>query len=111
MVFSTSPAALQDLDDGSSTVLGLGSMQNESMDCSVDVSNREASEMQDSTKSRVLVPSGEVPDAEEVGYHRVNPMFESCEHPEVIFCSLCKAMEARDIEFSCSPDWTVRDRL
>ena len=111
MVFSTSPATLQDLDDGSSTVLGLGSMQNEPMDCSLNVNNRDDTEMQDLTKSRVFVPSGEVPDAEEVGYHRVNPMFESCEHPEVILCSLCKAMEAGGIEFSCSPDWTVRDRL
>ncbi|GMF12240.1 unnamed protein product [Phytophthora lilii] len=107
VVFTTSPATLQDLEDGS-TVLGLGPMQDKPKDSGFDAGSREG---ETSSKSQVFVPTGEVPDAQEVGYRQVNPMFESCESPEVIFRSLHKAMRTQDVEFSCSPDWAVRCRL
>ncbi|KAJ8533289.1 hypothetical protein ON010_g13963 [Phytophthora cinnamomi] len=58
------------------------------------------------TKSQVFVPTGDVPDVREVGYRQVNPMFESCEQPDVVFRTLHKAMRAQDVEFSCNADWT-----
>ncbi|POM64173.1 Hypothetical protein PHPALM_20336, partial [Phytophthora palmivora] len=100
VVFTTSPATLQDLEDGSSTVLGLDPMEDRSKDFSRDAEK-------ETSKAQVFVPTGEVPDAREVGYHQVNPMFESCETPEVIFHTLHKAMRTQDVEFSCSPDWTM----
>uniref|UniRef100_A0AAV1UY79 Uncharacterized protein n=1 Tax=Peronospora matthiolae TaxID=2874970 RepID=A0AAV1UY79_9STRA len=106
-LFTTSPASLQDLDDGSSNVLGLGSVHNSPMDCSLDAENLNDTAVKGVTHSRELVPTEEVPVAVEVAYHRVNPMFESCEPPTIIFCNIYKAMEARDINFSCSPDWTI----
>ncbi|KAE8998968.1 hypothetical protein PR003_g19244 [Phytophthora rubi] len=107
VVFTTSPATLQDLEDGS-TVLGLGSMQDKPKDFVFDAAESAHDKETDSaTKSQVFVPTGEVPNAREVGYHQVNPMFESCEPPEVIFRTLHKAMCAQDVEFSCSADWTM----
>ncbi|OWZ08817.1 hypothetical protein PHMEG_00018580 [Phytophthora megakarya] len=97
VVFTTSPATLQDLDD-SSTVLGLDPMQDRPKDSREDAQP---------SKSQVFVPTGEVPDAQQVGYHQVNPMFESCETPQVIALALHKAMWTQDVEFSCSPDWTM----
>ncbi|CAH0480958.1 unnamed protein product [Peronospora belbahrii] len=88
VMFTTSPATLQDLEDGSSTVRG-----------------HEVDEL--SHASQVFVPTGEIPDAQDVGYHLVNPMFESCESPDIIFRSLHKAMSSQDIEFSCNLDWTM----
>lgn len=103
VMFTTSPATLQDLEDGSSTVLGFDPMQAKPKDFGLSAGHAEGG----STKWQVFVPTGEVPDAQEVGYRQVNPMFESCEPPEVIFRSIHKAMRAQDVEFSCSPDWTV----
>ncbi|KAG2787167.1 hypothetical protein PC129_g19220 [Phytophthora cactorum] len=100
VMFTTSPATLQDLEDGSSTVLGLEPKPN-------DFGLGAASTGEESTKSQVFVPIGEVPDAREVGYRQVNPMFESCEPADVIFRTLHKAMRAQDVEFSCSHDWTM----
>lgn len=100
VMFTTSPATLQDLEDGSSTVQGsLEKLQ----DLGLDAGLRD--------KLQVFVPTGEVPEMQEAGYCRVNPMFESCAPPDVIFCNLHKAMSTQDIEFSCNVDWTVRDRL
>ena len=89
-------------------MLGLGSVHNGSMDCSLDAENINDTAVKELTNSREFVPTREVPVAAEVAYHQVNPMFESCEPPTVIFCNLYKAMEAQGIDFSCSPDWTVR---
>ncbi|ETK74979.1 hypothetical protein, variant 1 [Phytophthora nicotianae P10297] len=100
VTFTTSPATLQDLEDGSSTVLGLDPKP-KIFDLGA------ASTGVESSKSQVFVPTGEVPDAREVGYRQVNPMFESCEPADVIFRTLHKAMRAQDVEFSCSPDWTM----
>ncbi|KAG2801128.1 hypothetical protein PC118_g1085 [Phytophthora cactorum] len=75
VMFTTSPATLQDLEDGSSTVLGLEPKPN-------DFGLGAASTGEESTKSQVFVPIGEVPDARE-------------------------AMRAQDVEFSCSHDWTM----
>ncbi|ETI34639.1 hypothetical protein, variant 2 [Phytophthora nicotianae] len=100
VTFTTSPATLQDLEDGSSTVLGLDPKP-KIFDLGA------ASTGVESSKSQVFVSTGEVPDAREVGYRQVNPMFESCEPADVIFRTLHKAMRAQDIEFSCSPDWTM----
>jgi hypothetical protein len=94
VVFATCPATLQDLEDGS-TVLGLNPKEFGPRDGA------------DAAKTQVFVPTGEAPDAHEVGYRQVNPMFESVESPDVIFRTLHKAMTAQDIEFSCSADWTV----
>ncbi|KAF1781693.1 Armadillo-type fold [Phytophthora cactorum] len=85
VMFTTSPATLQDLEDGSSTVLGLEPKPN-------DFGLGAASTGEESTKSQVFV-----------GYRQVNPMFESCEPADVIFRTLHKAMRAQDVEFSCSP--------
>lgn len=60
-----------------------------------------------STKSQDFMPTGEVPDAQEVGYHQVNPMFESCEPAAVIFRTLQEALKSQDVKFTCSPDWTM----
>ncbi|ETL28401.1 hypothetical protein, variant 1 [Phytophthora nicotianae INRA-310] len=100
VTFTTSPATLQDLEDGSSTVLGLDPKP-KIFDLGA------ASTGVESSKSQVFVPTGEVPDAREVGYRQVNPMFESCEPADAIFRTLHKAMRAQDVEFSCSPDWTM----
>ncbi|KAG3012536.1 hypothetical protein PC120_g13828 [Phytophthora cactorum] len=75
VMFTTCPATLQDLEDGSSTVLGLEPKPN-------DFGLGAASTGEESTKSQVFVPIGEVPDARE-------------------------AMRAQDVEFSCSHDWTM----
>lgn len=99
-MFTTSPATLQDLEDGSSAVLGF---EHKSTDFGLGA----ASTGGESTESQVFVPTAEVPDAREVGYRQVNPMFESCEPADVILHTLHKAMRAQDVEFSCSPDWTM----
>ncbi|EEY63792.1 uncharacterized protein PITG_02280 [Phytophthora infestans T30-4] len=100
VMFTTSPATLQDLEDGSSAVLGF---EHKSTDFGLGA----ASTGGESTESQVFVPTAEVPDAREVGYRQVNPMFESCEPADVILHTLHKAMRAQDVEFSCSPDWTM----
>lgn len=58
-------------------------------------------------KSQVFMPTEEVPNALEVGFHQVNPMFESCESADVIYRTLHEAMRALDVEISCCPDWTM----
>ncbi|KAL4128238.1 hypothetical protein PRIC2_007231 [Phytophthora ramorum] len=105
VVFTTTPATLQDLEDGS-TVLGLDPMQDKSKEF-LYAGPGNGAKAENSSKSQVFVPTGEVPDAQEVGYRQVNPMFESCEPAGVIFRTLHKAMRAQDVEFSCSPDWTM----
>ncbi|KAG7386003.1 hypothetical protein PHYPSEUDO_000858 [Phytophthora pseudosyringae] len=107
VVFTTSPATLQDLEDGSSTVLGLDPMQGKPKGFSLDAGSAGDTDADGASKSQVFVPTGQVPDAREVGYRQVNPMFESCEPADVIFRTLHKAMRAQDVEFSCSPDWTM----
>ncbi|GMF62859.1 unnamed protein product [Phytophthora fragariaefolia] len=111
VVFTTSPATLQDLEDGS-TVLGLGPMQGKPKGFVFDgPGSIDDAEVGGATKSQVFVPTGEVPDVQEVGYRMVNPMFESCEPPAVIFRTLHKAMSEQDVEFTCSPEWTVCRQL
>ncbi|KAG6612195.1 uncharacterized protein IUM83_15032 [Phytophthora cinnamomi] len=105
VVFTTSPATLQDLEDGS-TVLGLGPMQHKPKNFVFDAAAGDAG-TDTATKSQVFVPTGDVPDVREVGYRQVNPMFESCEQPDVVFRTLHKAMRAQDVEFSCNADWTM----
>ncbi|KAK1947025.1 hypothetical protein P3T76_001035 [Phytophthora citrophthora] len=103
VVFTTSPATLQDLEDGSSTV-AFGPMGSSNpKDFGLHGEEQGGAE---STR-KIFVPTGEVPDAREVAYHQVNPMFESCERADVIFRTLHKAMAAQDVEFSCNPDWTM----
>ncbi|KAG1712027.1 hypothetical protein DVH05_009267 [Phytophthora capsici] len=99
VVFTTSPATLQDLEDGSSTV-AFGPMDSNPKDFTGAQGDAESAR-------KVFIPTGEVPDAREVGYHQVNPMFESCERADVIFRTLHKAMAAQDVEFSCNADWTM----
>ncbi|CEG35636.1 Armadillo-type fold [Plasmopara halstedii] len=95
--FSTNSATLQDLEYKLPSV---GSMQTKS-------EHFDHNSVKVAGKSRILMPTEEVPDASEVGYHQVNPMFESCAPADVIYHSLHEAMRALDIETSCSPDWTM----
>ncbi|CAI5702846.1 hypothetical protein KXD40_004181 [Peronospora effusa] len=99
VMFTNSVAMLQDLEDGSSTVIGLDPTLDGSVGFDIDADIRERSEL--------LKPIGEVPDAQEVGYHLVNPMFESHEPPLVVLRSLYTAMSTQDIEFSSDRDWTI----
>ncbi|KAG7399669.1 hypothetical protein PHYBOEH_008312 [Phytophthora boehmeriae] len=97
VLFTTSPATLQDLDDDSSSLLRPGAKAQQQTD----------TETKSEASSQDLVPTGEVPDARETGYHQVNPMFDSSEPAEVIFKTLQGALKKLEVDFSCSPDWTM----
>ncbi|CAI5716260.1 unnamed protein product [Peronospora destructor] len=99
MMFTTNPVTPQDLEDGSSTVVGLDPTRNESKEFDLDADIIERPEP--------LKTGGEVPDAQEMGYHLVNPMFESYEPPLVVLRCLHRAMSTQDIEFSIDRDWAI----
>ncbi|RLN75772.1 hypothetical protein BBJ28_00010205 [Nothophytophthora sp. Chile5] len=109
VAFSASPATLQDLEDGSSTLLGLSPIQQKQKAHLAGANG--SSDTRRATGDiapppQAFVPTGEVPDAREVGYRQVNPMFESCEPAKVIFQTVQHALKVQDVEFSCSQDWT-----
>lgn len=60
------------------------------------------------TADENAMPTGEVPDARAVGYHCVNPSFESDAAPREIFTVLLAALHKHDITTKTRADWTVR---
>ncbi|TYZ64363.1 hypothetical protein PybrP1_000275 [[Pythium] brassicae (nom. inval.)] len=58
-----------------------------------------------------LLPTGDVPDAHPVGYHRVNPSFESEAAPGEIFQTLLDALKKHGVKSTPRADWSVRVRL
>lgn len=63
------------------------------------------------TAASPVMPTGDVPDARVVGYHCVNPSFESEEAPLEIFRALLAALEKNGVKGTPRADWTVRVRL
>ncbi|TDH74206.1 hypothetical protein CCR75_004613 [Bremia lactucae] len=98
VVMASHAASCKDLDDEMSSS---DLRQNKTEDLNFDAAKDAAS------TSQFFIPTEEVPDAQEVNYHQVNPMFESSEPADVVFFTLYEAMQALDIKFSCGPDWTV----
>lgn len=108
VAFTTTPASLQDLDDDDSAMTGVFEPVQQKSSAFFASPPLFASSFSDSSSAEFMIPTGEVPDALEVEYHQVNPMFESRQAASTVFETLQQSLKTRGIDFKCSSDWSVR---